>query len=230
MSRAPLMFICCQISTRTRGPGGDGPRRRLPAPAARPAEQQQPPALPRGAGAAEQWTCPSREVFTDGDGTGRDLDKLAGVASTRPAPAVRPPPRYPATPRVAARPAQGPRCTHLLYDMVARREEARPPATDSTPSESPHRHRKKKKIKKKVRRGKGASRSGSGQGAAGGVGGGGCSGGRRRGARRSARRCWTDSSHHGRLGGWVFPRVTPSPAGGGERGVDPAPAAVGGAR
>lgn len=99
-------------------------------------------ALPRGAGAAEQWTCPSREVFTDGDRTGRDLDTPAGAADTRPAPATLPlGPPLPPAPLLA--PRKAPRCTHLPYDMVARREEARPPATASKSSESPHRHREK---------------------------------------------------------------------------------------
>ncbi|XP_054370588.1 translation initiation factor IF-2-like [Molothrus ater] len=90
LSRAPLVFLFCQISTHTHGP-----RRRLPAPAARPAEEQPPPPPRFPAGAGEQWTCPSREVFTDGDGTSRDLDTPAGVSDTRPA-----------APRAAARPAQ----------------------------------------------------------------------------------------------------------------------------
>ncbi|KAM4779966.1 uncharacterized protein ACIQIH_006949 [Cyanocitta cristata] len=91
VSRAPLVFLFCQISTHTHGP-----RRRLPAPAARPAEEQPPPPPRFPAGAGEQWTRPSREVFTDGDGTSRDLDTPAGVSDTRPA-----------APRAAARPAQG---------------------------------------------------------------------------------------------------------------------------
>lgn len=83
-------------------PPGHGPRRRRRLPAPGGATRRAAAASP---GAAEQWSCPSREVFTDGDGTGRDLDTPVGVADT-------PPPGTPparCSPRRSAPRAKGPR-------------------------------------------------------------------------------------------------------------------------
>nr|XP_041572007.1 forkhead box protein D1-like [Taeniopygia guttata] len=166
VSRAPLVFLFCQISTHTHGP-----RRRLPAPAARPAEEQPPPPPRFPAGAGEQWTCPSREVFTDGDGTSRDLDTLAGVSDTRPA-----------APRAAARPAQG-SALHSLTSLRTwwrgggGRRGPRLLAANHPGARTATQSRKKKKKKKSKRR----KHRECGRAA------GGSCGGRRRGARGSAR-------------------------------------------
>ncbi|XP_072785064.1 uncharacterized protein [Taeniopygia guttata] len=178
VSRAPLVFLFCQISTHTHGP-----RRRLPAPAARPAEEQPPPPPRFPAGAGEQWTCPSREVFTDGDGTSRDLDTLAGVSDTRPA-----------APRAAARPAQG-SALHSLTSLRTwwrgggGRRGPRLLAANHPGARTATQSRKKKKKKKKVSGGSTGSAAGRREGAA--AAGGGVP---------AARLGSADSSHHGRLG------------------------------
>ncbi|XP_071288766.1 serine/arginine repetitive matrix protein 1-like [Agelaius tricolor] len=179
LSRAPLVFLFCQISTHTHGP-----RRRLPAPAARPAEEQPPPPPRFPAGAGEQWTCPSREVFTDGDGTSRDLDTPAGVSDTRPA-----------APRAAARPAQSSALHSLTSPRTwwrggGRRRGPRLLAANHPGARTATQGReKKKKKKKKVRGGSTGSAAGRREGAA--AAGGGVP---------AARLGSADSSHHGRLG------------------------------
>ncbi|XP_059701593.1 uncharacterized protein LOC132326883 [Haemorhous mexicanus] len=119
-----------------------------------------PPRFPAGAG--EQWTCPSREVFTDGDGTSRDLDTPAGLSDTRPT-----------APRAAARPAQGSALHSLTSPRTWWRGEGRrrgprlvaanhPGARTATQG----RREKKKKKKKKVRGGSTGSAAGRQEGAA----------------------------------------------------------------
>ncbi|KAM6072998.1 uncharacterized protein LJ206_010904 [Theristicus caerulescens] len=141
-------------------------------------------------------------VFTDGDGTGRDLDTPAGVADTRPAPAARPsgrrcPPRRSA-PRASVRAAL---TSPTTWWRGGRRHGPR-----LLPANHPRARtgtkKKKKKEKKSTRRkrrerGRAAGRALLAGSAGGGCGGGGGVPGARRGA---ARRGWADSSHHGRLG------------------------------